>query len=408
MAYFGNRQTCWLGSLIVLAFAQSLQCLAQDVRVEHKREFTRHVSAHLLGSSEPTSLAEGGWRAFALAVPGAPLSPAITTFDPHGFTSTSLAQLYENMALFDRTFSVQNGVAIANDTVVPDVWDDILKRTLPRPPTDEERSAAELAGAILFRKEDSVDIVRGVTFLSEPSAAFKRYREYELLYRLIVRSKLDQDGAWRLHPRLAEFSSLAEAEETILSDWLVFGQRQQIETALSDFKRKANVGRWQSWTRSRKRFDNNQFPLDAYQSVAQTFLYPPANSWLTLSSWMRLSLTVRDVPVEFELVRIKIVRPWMSLSELLKSEFTLNPLFPNNGDYTLTDGAEPSFESFPKGRLAVFAEELILVRNIHWKDGNDIQDHPLGTYASPEAINLLGYVTRVLPAGLLQMEAANE
>ena len=392
-----------LAFLFVLSYPQITSvCLSQDIRVEHRRALVETLNTQLLGKLTAVKLDEGGWRASALAVPGAPLSPVITAFDPHGFTSTSLAQLYENMALFDRSLSVENGIAITNEGVVPSVWDDLIRRTLPPPISPDEQSAATSAGALIFRQGDSVDAVRRIEYLNEPSQKFKRYREYELLYRLVFRAKLDDDGAWRLHPRLSNFASLAEAEETILSDWSTFGHRQEIELALADYKKRTNAERWQLWTRARKKYDNNTFPIDAYQSVAQTFLYPPASSWLTLSSWMRLRVNVGGSECEYELLRVKVMRPWMSLSELLQRKFTLNPDLPGNDVYTLTDGKEPSFEAFPKGRLAVFAEELLLVRNVRWTNNAPVQEHPLGTVASPEAINLLGYVCRVLPEGLLK------
>jgi hypothetical protein len=349
-------------------------------------------------------LDEGGWRAVVLSTPGSPLSPTISAFDPQGFDTTSLSQLYENMTLFDKTLSVHNGLAIANERALPEVWADLLDRTLPKDLSAEERRQAEAAASILFKRADDVDQVRHIEYLTEPSAEFRKYREFELIYKLIKKSQLQEDGSWRLHPRLSEYTSLDEAEESVLNDWLCFGRKQRIETAIADYRLRTQVERWETWTRARKRFDANRIQLDGSRWVARTFLYPPPASWISLSSWFHVKQSVRDgIMVEFEMARVKVIRPWLSLADVLEKKLRLNSSVGSNASFELSTGETPSFDKFPSGRLAVFAEEMLLVRNIRWSPADKIvQDHPFGMYTYPDSINLAAFIVRGWPAGLLK------
>ena len=66
-------------------------------------------------------------------------------------------------------------------------------------------------------------------------------------------------------------------------------------------------------------------------------------------------------------------------------------------DGLVSSGSIPTEDALPEGKMSAFVEELLLVRDIRLMSGLDQSDHPLSKFAYPDAINLVGYVVRVLP-----------
>ena len=88
----------------------------------------------------------------------------------------------------------------------------------------------------------------------------------------------------------------------------------------------------------------------------------------------------------------------MDLGALLSGR--IKPRRTEDSALPVSDGAPANENAVPNGTLGAFIEELVLVREITKTGGqNSVPDgHPLGNFAYPDAINILGYVVRTLPS----------
>jgi hypothetical protein len=376
-------------------------CQAASAPEELRRQLTRDLSTALLGAPDPVSLGAGrGWRTVVLASPGAPLSPTISAFDPSGVATQSVSQFYENVNLYDRVMLVDNGFANAGPTTIAQAWEDLLYKSLPRTPFPPSQIAADEVTKWLFRQGDKIDLARGVTFEREPSEYMIRYREFELLNRILIRASESDEATWRLHPRLSQFASVEEAKEAIASDWVKFGFKTEVEAAQRRFADLSQSEEWITWLKASARFRTGRVYLDANRWVPQTILYPAPSAWLGLSSWLQLrsSVGAGNGHVVFQLARIKVVRPWLSIDDLLDGGLKIDWSDPRNANTIVSEGDELSFDHFPAGTMSVMVDELLIARDINWLAAEDLKgSHPLGLYKYPTATNLVAYVVRVLP-----------
>lgn len=382
----------------VVVFAPSIAVAQEDPRVT----FLGELSNRLLGQPQPLKLGDGkGWRGVLLAPSGTPLSPLISAFDPEGYEGVSASLVLQNVNLFDRVLLVENGTGHFGLSTVGEVWEEVLARSRPRQllllPEEEEKAPTY---RWLFAQPDKVDRARGVTFEREPSMYMKRYREYELLYSMLVIADTRDDGAWRLHPRLSSFGTIEEARRTVAEDWIKFGFKTEIDAAQADFNARMSGEKWREWTEANTVFRSGRLILNADLSVPRSLLFPPPAAWLGMGSWTRVTSRIAgtDKTVTFQLARISIMRPWLKLESLLDGKLEIDFTQQENADFSLSHGDEPSLTQYPKGRMSVFAEELLIVRQIAFSDDSIRDKHLLGGIVDREATNLVGYVVRILPA----------
>jgi hypothetical protein len=367
----------------------------------------------LLGTNDGRALYLGkseGWRGVVIAPPGTPLSAFETPFDALGHDTVSVNKLLEAASNYDRVLLVNSGIANLGAQSVAEVWEVILNNSRPSPIGGGINSPIE----VLFKQPDEVDRARGVLYLKEPSPQVIRYTEYEMLYRMLSLSDSRGDGTWRLHPRLSSYSTIEEAKNAVLNDWLQYGYKDEVESARADYEERNGSKEWRTWTRADSMYLNNRLAIDEFSSVPQTLLYPPPSEWFGMASWFSgVSSTLikgQEIRIRFQIARVRIERPWLDLEALLSGGLHVQGHLAR----AISDGKTPDKGAYPAGVLSVFPEELLLVRNIVFTRGDGlaearidnpnanerfplITDHPLGLFSYKEQINLLGYVVRALP-----------
>lgn len=343
-----------------------------------------------------------GWEGVALASPGTSLAALTEGYGSHGATLQTAVQTLASNTLFDRPVEVRSGVAYFSQRALSGVWQDFLTRAMP-PRSVREGNRTEVTAALqlLFQQPDAVDRARGVSLMTEPSAAFIRYREYEDLYSTLEAG--GPTGLWRLHPRLVRYTSLEEARRAVLNEWNIFGFKSEIERAVRTLERSSSTPAWREWARARALIVQNQTYAGPDLPILQTYLFPPPAAWSEQAAWLRLQTRLNDGSAEFvsfQMARINVVRPWLYIEGITERRLFVNATAPENAGYILSDGSTPTYERSPGGQMSAYVGELLLVRGIRMASSGaavPTGEHPLSLFAYPNAINLLGYVIRVLP-----------
>lgn len=401
MRLFQCRRTytrIWLfrTSLVYFLFAAHTVSSQITVKPTESVVFLRQLANLILGSDSPVPLEDSrGWYGVVLAAPATALSPLVTSFDAQSRSQQNIGQLLSSISLFDYNLRVIDGVARFGERRIADVWLDIISRSRPAALTADNTSNRSDYVRWLFRQADAVDRARGVRFEREPSLYYERYSEYEAIYNLLTNAESKDDGAWRMHPKLTGYSSISEAKKAIVADWLKYGYKTEIEGADASFRADEGRAGWEEWTDTNARFSTERFYISQQQWIPHTYLFPPPNEWFNLATWINCVATAFDgkAVIHFQLARIQIKRPWMDVGVLIDGKLHLDA----GGDLVVSTGLAPSLTTYPDGRMSVFAEELLIVRQIK-VEGQQIslEGHPLA-FAYPEAVNLAGYMVRVLP-----------
>jgi hypothetical protein len=270
---------------------------------------------------------------------------------------------------------------------------------MPKTPPPTEVLDAKVA-KWLYRVSDRVDQARGVQFIGEPSAAFQIYREYELLYKLLLNAKggdnttLDNQDSWRLHPRLAQFRHVDDALRSIEEDWIRFGYRREVSEAIAEFEKAAGSRAWIEWTRAKTRLETELTLVGRNTEVYRTVLSPPPAEWLRMGSWIKLTAhSAGNREIRFQIARVQIVRPWFQVEQLLDGRIKVSdPRVVGE----LFKGGKPTLTDYPGGRLSVYPTELLIVRQIRVSPGAEDALHPLTLFAKTDELQLLGYIVRYI------------
>ncbi|MES0179660.1 hypothetical protein NKJ86_13810 [Mesorhizobium sp. M0025] len=359
-----------------------------------RKIFAQDLARSLLGSPDVfRELSTGqGWRGIVLAAPGSSIAPLTEAFSgqPGDF-----AQSLANMTVFDRPVQVYGGFAAFAPRTLDVAWKSILEHSRPPVPLPRDRMLKTAVMKWLFKPIFKKGKVTGYT--REPSRYAARYRKFEDTYTQLLRGRTND--MWRLDPRLKNYSSFQQAQDSIVREWFKSGYKAEIESATWSFQSSATGGDWQKWATADQLFEAHRTPVGLYSKIPETYLLPPPASWSSVSSWLR---AVSDVPggqYRYQLARIKVERPWFDLDSLLSGALTPSASLSTDGSFEISDGSTPSFEKMPEGVLPAFVEELIIVRGIAFSQTGASQPagHPLSSFAYPDAINLVGYVVRVLP-----------
>ena len=358
--------------------------------------FASELSRSLLGSSgqfyEIGSAA--GWRGIVLVQPGTSIAPLV---DAMSGVQSDLLQGYINAAVFDRPVSLTNGYAVFGPVSLDVVWADVLDRTMPARPLPLDRMLSPEVMRWLF-----APIIRNgrtVGYSRERSRYMQDYLIYEELYRNLLAA--ERNGVWHLLSEYEHYQTFEEARSTILSDWLKSGYRAEIDTATWMFQSSSGGTEWQDWSMASFSFEFNRIPLDRYITIPQTYLFPSPASWASAGSWIRMTSRsgISAGSIRYQLARIQVVRPWFTPDLLVEGNINFDSQFERNIDYVVSNGMEPNHSAFPTGELPAYVEELILVRQIDTSSATYSQDigHPLALFVYPNAVNLVGFVVRVLP-----------
>ncbi len=362
-----------------------------------RAEFARELSLSLLGAPDSfVDVGPGrGWRGVVLAPPGTSIAPLTEAYSglPGG-----LSQTLANATVFDRPIAIKNGMAVFGLRTLDSAWGEILRITRPPAPLPRDRKLSNVVMKWLFKP-----IFKGkkiVGYTREPSRYVKRYKEFEASYAMLQRGK--SNDMWRLDPRLRKYSSFEQADAAVQAEWLKSGYKSEVESATWAFESSSIGPVWRNWSSLNERFDAHRIPVDQFTRLPETYLFPPPASWSSVSTWMRLfsKSALEGSEVRFQLARIAVSRPWMDAESLIDGTLS----FPNAGDgFVVSDGTPPSLDALPGGKFSAYVEELLLVRDIKVQNKEGVTyEHPLAAFAYPDAINLVGYVVRVMPKLPLQ------
>ena len=96
--------------------------------------------------------------------------------------------------------------------------------------------------------------------------------------------------------------------------------------------------------------------------------------------------------ISFEIARIVVVRPWFDACALVAGQVRFS-----ENEEPVSDGMKPSELVLPSVRIGAYVEELVLIRGIRINGTLAVENHPLSSIATPDSINLLGFVIRSLP-----------
>lgn len=385
----------YLNRVLLLGFAfQILASQASDAQPTDasRSVFVSELSRYLLGSSEQFAAidgGDGGWRGIMLSPPGTTLPPISIGEDQFAAGQESLGRTLAVGNFVDRTVLNQNGYAVRSNTTIGEVWELIVKETVPKNLASETTTATD----ILFLRPNAVETATGIKYLREPSEEMQKFLYYEDLASVLL-----QDGdAWSYHPRLEEFSGKEEALNAVLRDWGLFGYRSEVGHAINALENSVVSSSFRAWSVFEHKFASNQIRVDQYISVPRTFFSPAPSNWLNLGSWLRAqSFESSGNGLTYEMAVIEVVRPWMDLDALINEDVRIeNPSFA-----PISLGTTPTAMSLPEGRASTIVESLILVRNIRIAGAPAeqwISQHPLRLFAYPESINIVGFIVRVLP-----------
>jgi hypothetical protein len=327
-----------------------------------------------------------GWRGLGLAQPGTSISPLVEAY--YGVAG-GLAQSLANVVVFDRpVIQLKDGYVSFGLRSLDTQWSEILKYSRPQLVLPKDRQLSSAVMKWLFRPILKSGKIIG--YSREPSKYLIRYREFESMFTVLRQGQ--QNGLWRLDPRLSRYKEYNFAFEDVVRNWQSSGYKAEVEAATWTSQSSAGGEEWSNWSSSNEKFENHRIPIDAISYLPETYLFPPAASWSSVSGWTRIKSTSGDGEYRLQVARVKIERPWFDIDALVNGKLRLNA-----GSPTLSDGSTPTSGTFPSGALAGFVEEMVICRDIRFFGTAPDAMNPLGSFAFPDGINLLGYVLRVLP-----------
>jgi hypothetical protein len=350
---------------------------------EDLARFQSELSTAILGKQGPVPEGNRGMHlGIAIVPPGEAWSPTAVEDEaertPWG---TSPLALQYNYAA-----TVTGGVGkLGRGQRLDRTWQLVVSGSVPKnsQPTD-------VLDPDLFRKPDRVDEARGLNEVRQPSERYLRYQEFQAAWRILETTKREDD-AWRLHPRFSGYLTLDAAKSDLAADWVRFGHKAEIESAIARFEKKQLPGSWRTWLAANTAYRTNTVEVIPGVPSSRTWLFPAQDDWQNMRTWSNATFTSSDgSKIGCQIARIRINRPWMDLSLITDPEFRLSKL---SGLGSLSDGVVPTNEKFSNGSMANVVEELILVRRVQGAKAG----HPLSRFEYPEAINLIGYVVRSLP-----------
>ncbi len=156
--------------------------------------------------------------------------------------------LLQNINLYDKVINVTKGVAYSTDARMSDIWAQILLASRPdfNSPARKPKSNADYW---LFKQADNVDVARKIKFSREPSEFQLRYSEYQQLMYELKAAQISGTEAWRFHPQLASYASLPVnvALLRLADDWIKYGYKIEIDSALSKLDSEWNTSEWMDW-----------------------------------------------------------------------------------------------------------------------------------------------------------------
>ena len=369
------------------AFAQS------DPTVQ--RRFAREMSRTLFGVDKGfvDIGSNQGQRGFLLPQIGSTIAPIVEAYSG---TQGQLTQALADTIVFDKPITAASGIAVPSDAKLPDVWREILDESRPGFTISRDRALDAQTMRWLFKRNKSRNPKQ--LYSREISPYYIRYKEFQARYSLLLAAR--EAEVWRSLPGFSKYKTFETAQKELLSNWFKSGYKAEIESAMWRFSSAVPFLEWEKWAAANAQFEANVIPYSEHIRLPVTRLFPPPASWSTVSIWYRGVSKAADVASEyrFQFARVQIVRPWMDLDALLSGRLKIGKSAIDA--QVVSDGAAADENKVPQGVLGAFIEEIVLVRDITKSGGqNSVPDgHPLGNFAYPDAINVIGYVVRTLPA----------
>ncbi|MBL1255964.1 hypothetical protein [Methylocystis sp. Sn-Cys] len=302
--------------------------------------------------------------------------------------TADLSRAWGATAVFDKPVEMRNGYAVLGPRTLESVWSDLLSDLMPATIAPVKRMTRSEAEKWLFAPQAGR--------LRRPSTFMTDYRKHEDIIRVLIAGR--DSGLWKLDTRLRQYKTFEDAYRNENLRWIKFGYKDEIDSAIKVIDAEQNTKKWRNWLRLQNAYEAFRVPIDYTRSIPQTIILPPPGTWADSTAWSRASaLSLSGVRVNFQVAKIKLFRPWLDFDFLID-----NPdLFVGdnrNREAIVSDGVQPSAINFPSGSASAMVDELILVKQIRFEsDATTILNHPLRSYAYPEAVNILGYVVRTLP-----------
>ncbi|MBL8829961.1 MAG: hypothetical protein JNM18_23480 [Planctomycetaceae bacterium] len=366
---------------VILSF---LLCWAGALQAEDRAPFLRELSALLLASDGPVQT-DKGWLGVAIdhqAIPD--FERVFKVYRPQEGHQLEILRAIDAL---DYPLSVSGGLVKRETASISLLWKDVLLHV-----ELEEAATSPAALPALHRPPDRVEAVRDDPHPRTP--LHEKFLVARGQHNLLSLAVLEESGAWRLRDDLNHFSSLGEAFSGVVADWSYFGGKLEVGAALwvNDLKTSPLI-------RAQERFDDHNLRPESRQPALKVWLSPPPDAWAGMGSWLTCrSRTFKGAgSVIFQLARVRVMRPWFSIDDLIDKRLRLSAdWLARNPDYVLSAGGTPTLMDYPTGgQLNSYVDELLLVRNIVYDERGRDPEHPL-SFAYDD-VNLLGYVVRTLP-----------
>lgn len=368
--------------------------------------FLQEMNRQILTEPEPQPIKKGTTgTAFYLAPAGTPVSELVTTKDRLGTSTLALAQTLSVQLDVDKVLLVNNGVAFPSQYSLPQAWQIVLSATVPplylkstQDGTIESAAVSDDVRKVLYKTTDKIDRALGVLRLNEKSDVYQKYSGYRDMFDLLALSEGAGTDWWRIHPALKTFSSLNDAKSNILKEWTYFGYKSEVESAEASLAQEPHFARTAAWSKANDAFTTHTITTSTGDLLYDTYLFPPADSWFSMPIWTNAHVQTTDpaTSIDYQFAIVRILRPWFDFDALVQGKLQFNTGSLNVGE--LCDGSAPTGLKAPTGTLSVFAEQLVLVRSIRVVGPKpSVTEHPLLRFAYPDAINLLGFIVRIMP-----------
>jgi hypothetical protein len=374
----GRPRIFVFAAILVSIYLTICDCGYADESLNQRESFLNDISTILFGSGMPLSLGDGlGWRGVVISPNGETLPRFRRLFEDARRRNqtrrgpSSRRDILETMRAFDKPLFVRDGIAGRLEIPITQIWQEVIFNARSGRPRLEVADCPSLSDS--------------------PSES--QYDEYLSRIQAVTRSQLRKySGEWRLDGRLSLFGSSGEALRTLNNDWRLFGVRDLVESSraceMARFNDSAVLARQEL---KRAAEDEDFGPL------CETYLFPSPEQWEEYPNWLSIQLTDAsgEGAISFEVGRIQLIRPWFHIEKLLTGEIDSQAAA---GEQGYSDGQPPTTLAYPKGRLSVYIEEILLVRQVRFTGKGRFDEHPLrNKFAYPAVVNLLGYVVRAMP-----------
>ncbi|MEO1527428.1 MAG: hypothetical protein AAFX06_18515 [Planctomycetota bacterium] len=326
----------------------------------------RDVNSTLLGSELPVKT-ELGSIGFALAT-------GIPSLEDHA-TETPSCHSYSLGSGLDRPLIVENGHAAFNgfEESLASHWKEVVLAA-------RSESPKSIGSAWLDRPARRTEIAAGVELNAMPSHYLVKFSNFEKRIELLQRCRANGNELWRLIPSLKGYLTFDEALRSERENWELFGWRSEIQ------------GEFEAISQARYLHRPTRLLRESIDGDLTTYYSPLPETWSNMANWIPVQTRIGGRQVEFEISRVRVIRPWFNVSLLYDGRVFLDESLLDRPDVPLSRGEETTLLTFPTGKIGTYIEEIILLRRS--SRGGAV---PPELYSHSNVVNVLGFVVRGLP-----------